>query len=118
MDNIVTVFGITFKENVTDIRNSKVVKIIEELEDWGCTVQVCDPHANPDQVLHEYGIKLTKYEDLLVSDGIILAVSHNEFVEGGWDYLFNKMKQTHVVVYDITGTLPISKVKRLTLIRP
>ena len=76
----VLVLGITFKEDCPDIRNSKVIDIIEELEQFNINVDVFDPHANEREVLEEYGItlidKITK-----TYDGIILAVSHKEFLE-------------------------------------
>ncbi len=70
------VMGITFKENVSDIRNSRVIDIIRELKEYGVEVTVCDPLANPDEVRHEYGIELTEYSDTLRVDGIVLAVNH------------------------------------------
>ncbi|MBL4936331.1 nucleotide sugar dehydrogenase [Clostridium sp. YIM B02515] len=76
---IVAVMGITFKENCPDIRNSKVIDIITELQEYGVIVKVYDPIVNKDEVLHEYGIKLCELEELRDLDGVIFAVSHDKF---------------------------------------
>jgi UDP-N-acetyl-D-galactosamine dehydrogenase len=77
----VIIFGITFKENVSDIRNSRVIDIINELKEYGINVIVCDPLANKDAVKDEYGIELTEYNRALQADGIVLAVKHDTFKE-------------------------------------
>ena len=69
------VMGITFKEDVSDIRNSKVADVIHELESYGIRIDVMDPYADPEEVEHEYQIKLTDSPSCTY-DGIILAVSH------------------------------------------
>ncbi len=75
----VLVAGITFKENVNDIRNSRVIDIINELKEYGMAVMVADPLANAEAVEHEYGIKLIKYSKNIKSDAIIIAVNHDLF---------------------------------------
>ena len=75
----VLVAGITFKENVNDIRNSRVIDIINELKEYGIAVMVADPLANAEAVEHEYGIKLIKYSKNIKSDAIIIAVNHDLF---------------------------------------
>ncbi|MGB7403221.1 MAG: nucleotide sugar dehydrogenase [Arcobacter sp.] len=78
----VLVLGITFKENCPDIRNSRVIDVIEELQEFGCHVKVYDPWADKDEVKHEYALDLiTNYEQLSIKnyDSIVLAVAHNEF---------------------------------------
>ncbi|MDA9994925.1 nucleotide sugar dehydrogenase [Planktomarina temperata] len=80
-DSTVVVFGITFKENCPDIRNSKVVDLIVELESWNLKVVVVDPWADPREVYDEYGITLTSTADLCNVDSVILAVAHSEFRE-------------------------------------
>jgi UDP-N-acetyl-D-galactosamine dehydrogenase len=77
----VGVMGITFKENCPDVRNSKVVDLVRELEHWGLRVLVTDPWADPVEVKHEYGITLQSFEgDSQAVDSIIVAVAHQEFV--------------------------------------
>jgi len=75
------VLGLTFKENVPDIRNSKVIDIIRELHEFGVETFVHDPLAAPDEALHEYGLKLTDWDSLPAGDALILAVPHREFLE-------------------------------------
>ncbi len=77
----VMVMGITFKENVSDIRNSRVIDLIRELAEYGMNVIVCDPHANPEEVKHEYGITLSSYDEKAKLDAIVLAVNHSDFVK-------------------------------------
>lgn len=73
------VFGITFKENCPDIRNSKVIDLIRELEAWGAQVVVADPWADPLEVQHEYGIALSEISVEAPVDALIVAVGHNEY---------------------------------------
>ena len=77
----VHVFGLTFKEDVPDLRNSRVIDIIHELESFGVDVDVHDPLASKEEALHEYDVKLTGWDDLPVADAIIMAVAHEEFLE-------------------------------------
>ena len=77
----VGVLGLTFKENCPDIRNSKVVDLIRELESWNVTVSVSDPWADPDEVMHEYGLKLVDASLLEGLSAVIVAVGHDEFRE-------------------------------------
>ena len=96
----VLILGITFKENCTDIRNSKVVDIYNELKDFGLLVDVYDPNANPKEVKHEYGIALT--DKLNKYSAIILAVSHKEFLTLNLTKLKINSKS---VIYDIKAVL-------------
>ncbi|MEK8053333.1 nucleotide sugar dehydrogenase [Ideonella sp. DXS22W] len=75
----VNVLGLTFKENCGDLRNSKVIDIIRELESYGVDVFVADPQAEAEEAMHEYGVRLTPYDDLPRADAIVAAVSHQEF---------------------------------------
>lgn len=76
----IIILGLTFKENCSDIRNSKVADLMKELLDFGCEVHVHDPLAEPEHALHEYGIKLSNWEQLPQNaDAIVAAVSHKEY---------------------------------------
>jgi UDP-N-acetyl-D-galactosamine dehydrogenase len=75
----VNVLGLTFKENCPDLRNSKVIDVIRELESYGVTVHVHDPVALPDEARHEYGVELTAWEHLPKANAIVAAVAHAEF---------------------------------------
>ncbi|MEZ0236554.1 MAG: nucleotide sugar dehydrogenase, partial [Methylophilaceae bacterium] len=76
----VNVFGLTFKENCPDLRNSKVADVIRELQDYGIEVHVHDPIADPDEARHEYGLEIEAWEDLPRAEAIIAAVSHRELL--------------------------------------
>ncbi len=79
----VLVLGLTFKENCPDIRNTRVVDLVQELEDYGVAVDVHDPHADPEEALEEYGLRLVEAPARGAYDGVILAVAHDRFREGG-----------------------------------
>ena len=100
----VLVLGITFKENCPDIRNSKVIDIINELKTFGCTVDVYDPWAEKEEVRHEYGFDIIDSKDDLEGkkyEGIILAVAHNQFR----DMDFVSFRKNGAVVFDVKGIL-------------
>ncbi len=99
-DSRILVLGITFKENCPDIRNSRVIDVIEELKDFSCKVEVYDPWASPEEVKHEYGIDLIEKPSGKY-DAIVLAVSHNEFKTMD----IAKIKNGSAVIYDIKGLL-------------
>ena len=96
----VLVLGITFKENCPDIRNSRVVDVIRELQSFGTHVDILDPHADAQEVHHEYGLPLIKSADKKY-DAVILTVSHHEFKTLNWE----KMTHDKSVVYDVKGFL-------------
>lgn len=98
----VLVLGVTFKENCPDIRNSKVVDIIYELQDFGCDVSVYDPEADSEEVKEEYGIDLVSSIDNKKFQAILLAVNHKEFMTLDIEAL----KEPNAVVYDLKGVLP------------
>lgn len=91
----VLVLGITFKENCPDIRNSRVIDVIDELKEFGCNIDVFDPWADKDEVKHEYNLELTPELDTSKYEAIILAVAHNEFKK------LNIKPTAETVVYDI-----------------
>lgn len=105
------VMGMTFKENVTDIRNSKVIDIIKQLEDFGVDYEVIDPGASPEEVHEEYGIHLKNKPEGRY-DAVILAVAHKEYC----DYTekdFASMLNDHGVLIDVKGIYR-SKIKNIT----
>ena len=109
-DARILVMGITFKENCPDVRNTKVVDVIEELENYGTRVDVYDPWASPAEVKHEYGVKvLSELPAPGQYDGIVIAVAHEEFDELGVDGFRALGKDNHVL-YDIKSVLPIAAV--------
>ena len=101
----VTVLGLTFKENVPDLRNTKVIDVIEELMTYAMNIQVHDPMAVPAEAQHEYGIELTPTDKLEATDAVILAVPHATYVDGGWDLVTGLLKNGRGVVIDVRGVL-------------
>jgi UDP-N-acetyl-D-galactosamine dehydrogenase len=77
----VNILGLTFKENVSDIRNSKVMDIVRELREFGVDTFVHDPLASTEEALMEYGVRLCAWEDLPAADALVLAVPHRRFLE-------------------------------------
>jgi UDP-N-acetyl-D-galactosamine dehydrogenase len=104
------VLGITFKENCPDLRNSKVIDVVHELQSYGVDVEVVDPHAQPEEVEHEYQLAMSSWSDLKDQStpnpnkyaAVILAVSHKEFLET--DVRQFMLPQT--VLYDVKAVLP------------
>lgn len=96
----VLVLGITFKENCPDIRNSKVVDVVRELQSFGTIVDVYDPLADEKEVEHEYGLTMVKSLQKKYH-AIVSAVNHNEFKTINW----SEIKDEKTIVYDVKGTL-------------
>ena len=105
----VTVLGLTFKEDVPDIRNSKVVDIITELSNFGVTVQAHDPWAEAEEVEHEFGIRLVDRKALQPADAVIVAVSHKAYLDEGWPLVQSLLKPQSKIVIDVKGALPREK---------
>ena len=105
------IMGITFKENVTDIRNSKVIDVIDELVDFGLIIDVVDPNADPQEVNKEYGLEL-KDKPAGKYDVVIVAVNHEQYLGLGEDY-FSKLLDKKGILVDIKGIYR-DKIKKLT----
>lgn len=106
----VAVLGLTFKENVPDLRNSKVPDIIHELKDYGVQVLVHDPIAESEEAVEEYGIRLSNWDDLKQVDGIILAVAHRAYAEMDIQKLLKPLRnQRGGVVIDVKCLLDRAK---------
>jgi UDP-N-acetyl-D-galactosamine dehydrogenase len=99
-DSKVLILGITFKENVPDIRNSKVISIVNELKEFGIMVDLWDPCAETQEVRHEYGIDLIDAPKPSSYDGVLLAVKHRQFIELRKEGLEKFLKRDGVF-YDI-----------------
>ena len=94
----VNVLGLTFKENCGDLRNSKVIDIIRELESYGVDVFVTDAQADPGEAMHEYGVRLVPFEDLPRADAIVAAVAHREYARLGTEDLCRKLVKGGAVI--------------------
>ena len=102
----VAVLGITFKENVPDIRNSKVVDIIHELSEYGLTCLVHDPLASPEETHHEYGLTLVPESGIAGCDAVILAVAHKAFLEKGAAWIRSLLRRpSRSAVIDVKAVL-------------
>jgi UDP-N-acetyl-D-glucosamine/UDP-N-acetyl-D-galactosamine dehydrogenase len=107
----VIVLGLTFKENCSDLRNSKVVNIVRELESFGCDVMVHDPLANFVAAKHEYGIELCAWENLPArADAIVAAVMHKEYLIMPLDEILGLLKKNGVFI-DIKSAFDQHKIR-------
>lgn len=107
----VGVLGLTFKENVPDLRNSRVPDIIQELREYGVDVHVHDPMAESGEAIEEYGIQIVDWDQLKNLDGLILAVAHSNFLEKGVDALLKPLRsQTQAVLIDVKSALDPAKI--------
>jgi UDP-N-acetyl-D-glucosamine/UDP-N-acetyl-D-galactosamine dehydrogenase len=101
----VGIVGLTFKENVPDLRNSRVPDILAELKEFGISALVSDPLADPVTAREEYGIELFPFERLSGLDGLVLAVPHRVLREGGWERLFAALTPGGVFI-DVKSAVP------------
>lgn len=105
-DSRIGILGLTFKENVPDLRNTKVMDLVQELKEYGATVFVADTEAHPEEALKEYGIELVPLEKLNNLDALILAVSHNAFLNLNPDQILKFFANPqNGVVLDVKGAL-------------
>ena len=105
----VLVMGVTFKEDVSDIRNSKVVDLVRELMDFSIQVHVVDPHGNPNELAHEYGISLID-KPLGDYDIILMAVGHKAYLQMTVSD-FQKLSKDELYMFDIKGVLNAAEYK-------
>jgi UDP-N-acetyl-D-galactosamine dehydrogenase len=87
----VNILGLTFKENCADLRNSKVIDIIRELQSYGVDISVTDPLADAEEARHEYGVDLVTWDQLSKSDAIVVAVAHREYASLSISALADKL---------------------------
>ena len=102
--------GATFKEDVSDIRNSKVADIVKELKSFGVKVEIVDPHADSKELEHEYGFGLNKLGKGY--DGVIVAVNHKEYKNYD-DKFFSTILSNNGIVVDVKGMYK-GKIKKFT----
>ena len=104
----IIILGITFKENVSDIRNSKMIEIYKNLKSYNINIFVHDPHVDKEEVYKKFKIKLTKWEDIPKNaDGLIYGVSHKEFKDIKLSYYKSRLNQ-FATIYDIQSNINIS----------
>ena len=100
----VLIMGLTFKENCPDLRNTRVVDIVDELSEYGVNVDVYDPWVDPEEARREYGIEVLPELEKGIYDGVVLAVGHREFCEMGADQIRCLGREVHVL-YDLKYVL-------------
>ena len=98
--------GLTFKEDVPDLRNSKVIDIVRELAAFGLSVQIHDPLASPRDAKREFGLELVDENDLKPADAVVLAVPHKTYRERGWPLVETLLQDRKGLVLDVRGALP------------
>ncbi len=105
----VCILGLTFKENVPDVRNTKVIDIYKELLEYDIRVLITDPYADKKEALHEYGVELTELKDVPQVDCLIFAVNHNAWLEIDWAIRFKEILSKDGVIIDVKGMFSSSR---------
>ncbi|MCP4688832.1 MAG: nucleotide sugar dehydrogenase [Desulfobacterales bacterium] len=108
----VAVLGLTFKEDVPDLRNTKVVDIIDELKDYGIEVEVNDPMADPEEAMRYYGLELKTMKDLVGVDAVVLAVLHKEYLGLGLDGIAGLCTSGTPLIIDVKGAFSPEEAER------
>ncbi len=109
----VAVLGLTFKENIPDIRNTRVVDIIEELRGYGIEVFLHDPHADTTEVRSHYRLELTPLKEITDMDAVIVAVAHEEYRQLGLAGIAGRCRNGSPVVADVKGLFSVGEAARL-----
>jgi UDP-N-acetyl-D-galactosamine dehydrogenase len=102
---IVTVLGMTYKEDVRDVRNSRVPGLVAELRRYGASVQVSDPICDPHVVNDEYGLQVSDIDDVEPADAVVLAVPHRTYRERGWSLVQRLLKNGRGLIIDVKSCL-------------
>jgi UDP-N-acetyl-D-glucosamine/UDP-N-acetyl-D-galactosamine dehydrogenase len=117
-ESTVTILGLSFKENVPDLRNTRVIDIVHTLQQQGIQVQIHDPLVDIQEVMRLHNISLHSKQSLQKAQCVVLAVAHQAFLEAGWTWIQSLLEQGTGVVVDVKGILPRDKVpEKVTLWR-
>ncbi|MDM8557749.1 nucleotide sugar dehydrogenase [Candidatus Parabeggiatoa sp. HSG14] len=117
-ESIVTILGISFKENVPDLRNTRILDIVQALQQHNVTVQIHDPLVDVQEVMRDYAISLNSKQSLQKAQCVVLAVPHQSFVQAGWTWLQSLLEQGTGIVIDVKDVLPRENVpEKITLWR-
>ena len=109
-ESTVTILGLSFKENVPDLRNTRVVDIVHTLQQHGVKVQVHDPLVDIQESWRDHAISLQSKQSLQKAQCVILAVPHQSFIQAGWAWLQSLLEQGRGVVIDVKGVLSRNEV--------
>jgi UDP-N-acetyl-D-galactosamine dehydrogenase len=107
----IAVLGLTFKEDVPDLRNTRVVDIIHELEDYGIEVLVHDPLADAKEAMHYYGLQLREMDSLVGVDAVIMAVLHKSYRNMGLSRIAGLCKNSEPILIDVNGAFEPQEAK-------
>ena len=105
-ESTVTILGLTFKENVPDLRNTRVIDIVLNLQQHGVNVQVHDPLVDIQEVMRDLAIEINSKQSLQKAQCVVLAVPHQPFLQAGWAWLQSLLEQGRGIVIDVKGVLP------------
>ncbi|TWT07193.1 nucleotide sugar dehydrogenase [Planococcus sp. CPCC 101016] len=108
-DGRVTVLGLSFKEDVPDLRNSKVIDIVQELKEYGMEVQLADPYASVEEAKRYYELNVQAHQQLKPAHAVILAVPHKPYKEAGWKQFESLLIGQQGIVFDVKGALDATK---------
>lgn len=111
----VGILGLTFKENCPDLRNTKVVDIVAELQEYGVEPLIHDPLVNSEEAKHEYGLNLSSAAALNNLDVLILAVAHHEYLDQPLETLVAKLNQNHPIIVDVKSILDQQKLAAMNI---
>jgi len=111
----VNVLGLSFKEDCADLRNSKVIDIVRELQAYGIEVSVSDPSADPNEAVHEYGIRPMAWADLPQADAIVAAVAHSEYKLLTTEEIKSKINDGGVFI-DVKSSFDLQALKSIGLV--
>ena len=109
VDSNILIMGLTFKENCPDLRNTRVIDIIESVREYNISVDVYDPWVNSEEAQHEYNVELIDKPAKGKYDAIILAVAHDQFIKMGVDEI-RALGRKNSIIYDVKAVLPIDKI--------
>jgi UDP-N-acetyl-D-galactosamine dehydrogenase len=109
----VAVLGMTFKENIPDLRNTRVIDIITELRDYGVNVLVHDPMADPAEVDHYYGLTMTPFQDIQGVDAVIVAVAHQDYVNFGLAGIADLCRSGQPIIVDVKAIFDPEAARKL-----
>jgi len=111
----VAILGLSFKENVPDLRNTRVVDIIQELKDYGVTVLAHDPLAIPEEARKHCGVELVSLKEIKDVDAVILAVAHREYQELGMERISSLCRKGRSILLDIKTVFTPDQARLLSI---
>ncbi len=109
VDARILILGLTFKENCPDLRNTRVVDIVDELQGYHARIDIHDPWADPEEARHEYGLQLVSQPERGAYDAVILAVAHEQFCDMGIEGI-RALCRPNAILYDVKSILPAQAV--------